>query len=106
MIQTERDNRKKRIKTMKKAQKWGEHRVIFEKEHANGASRASLSTTPYHTCVLRARIRKNHKHRTILSEKTLRIGKNTKKCENEKKRRKSRKIDRPKLQKPIENNLN
>ena len=32
MIQTERDNRKKRIKAMKKAKKWGKHRQIFEKE--------------------------------------------------------------------------
>ena len=47
MIQTERDNRKKRIKTMKKAKKWGKHRQIFEKEHANGALRASPSTTPH-----------------------------------------------------------
>ena len=55
IIKTERDNREKRITTMKKSQTWGKRRELFGNEHASGALRAPPYIIPDHTCVARIR---------------------------------------------------
>ena len=92
---------------MKKTQEWGKHCEFFENERASGALRACPSTTRYHTCVLRARIRKSQKQDETLGKNVKNRKKHEKKYENEKRRLNNRKNrSRPKLPKKMENNSN
>ena len=78
----------KRWKNRKNGMK---HRELFENQHASCALRAPPSTTPYHTCVLRARIRTITKTGRKIRGETPRMGKNAKNMRKRKERRKVRK---------------